>query len=725
MRTPCVGGEGGNAASAMANGALISRMPSDRLNILGVPGQNLLKHRIAFTEDRFADTFVFMQEQKLGVGFQEAYVRALRILERGETVAAERELREIQRRWPGEVNSRRALALSLLAQGRNAEGIGMLEAVLTAAPDFAHAMLDLARAYRVQGRLQRAAELLRKALGQDASLHEGWRLLGDLHANLGDFAAAGYAFQRFIDTDTYGPTLAEAAQCLAREDGKKAETIFRKILHQNPNHIGALCGLAAISLGAGFHGDAQRLLKHALKQSAHMPLIRRGLAQAYLDTGDLEEAEAAVRHSLLIDGASSPSWVLLGSVLAHSMRQEEALDAYTQALNIDPTQFRVELSRGHVLKTLGRRAAAEAAYRRCLELKPEYGEAYYSFADLKNYHFSEAELAAMLETLQRTPIAAKSHAQIHFAVGRALEQREQYTEAFRHYASGNSMRRRDAPFDAPAFEQKCRRVAAAFSAEFLRSHNGCGSADSAPIFVVGLPRSGSTLVEQVLASHSCIEGTMELPHLLRLVRELDQSQGAADTYPESVLGLNEQTFKGLGERYIGETRIYRSDRARFIDKMPNNFSHVGLLQLILPRATVIDVRRNPMDTCFSAYKQHFAQGQSFTYDLEDLGRYYLSYIELMDHWDRVLPGKVFHVAYEELVRNTETVVRQLIAHCGLEFEPSCLRFHETQRSVRTASSEQVRLPMYDSSIGHWRHFETELEPLRRTLGGILTRFPAE
>jgi predicted Zn-dependent protease len=299
-----------------------------------------------------------MQEQKLGAGFQDAYVRALGILERGEAVAAERELREIQRRWPGEVNSWRVLALSLLAQGRNAEGIGMLEAVLTAAPDFAHAMLDLARAYRVQGRLQRAADLLREALGQDASLHEGWRLLGDLQANLGDFAAAGYAFQRFIDTDTYGPILAEAAQCLVREDGKKAETIFRKILHENSDHIGALCGLAAISLGAGFYRDAQRLLKHALKQSAHMPLVRRGLAQAYLDAGDLEEAEAAVRHSLLIDGDSSPSWVLLGSVLAHSMRQEEALDAYTQALNIDPTQFRVELSRGHVLKTLGRRAAA-------------------------------------------------------------------------------------------------------------------------------------------------------------------------------------------------------------------------------------------------------------------------------------------------------------------------------------------------------------------------------
>jgi tetratricopeptide (TPR) repeat protein len=475
-------------------------------------------------------------------------------------------------------------------------------------------------------------------------------------------------------------------------------------------------------MGAGYPADARRLLKHALKQSAHMPLIRRGLAQAYLDDGELEEAEAAVRHSLLIDADSSPSWVLLGSVLAHSMRQEEALDAYTQALNIDPKQFRVELSRGHVLKTLGRRAAAEAAYRRSLELQPDFGEAYYSFADLKNYHFSDGELAAMQEVLQRAPGAGKTRAQIHFAIGRAFEQRRQYPEAFRHYASGNAMRRRDAPFDAAAFEEKCRRVAATFNAPFLKSREGCGNPDPAPIFVVGLPRSGSTLVEQVLASHSCIEGTMELPHVLRFVRELDHHNGT-DAYPETVTNLSEQALTGLGERYINETRLYRSDKARYIDKMPNNFSHVGLLRLILPNATIIDVRRNPMDTCFSAYKQHFAQGQSFTYDLEDLGRYYRSYIELMDHWDEVLPGTVFHVAYEDLVRNTETVVRRLIAHCGLEFEPSCLRFHETQRSVRTASSEQVRLPMYDSSIGQWRHFEAELGPLKRSLGATLARFP--
>jgi tetratricopeptide (TPR) repeat protein len=375
-----------------------------------------------------------------------------------------------------------------------------------------------------------------------------------------------------------------------------------------------------------------------------------------------------------------------------------------------------------VLKTLGRRAEAEAAYLRCIELQPDFGEAYYSLADFKNYTFSDDEVSAMQQVLQSSQTPDKTRVQMNFAVGRALEQRQQYSEAFAHYVAGNVARRRTAPFDAAAFEQKCRRVAATFSAQFLSARAGFGYADASPIFVVGLPRSGSTLVEQVLASHSSIEGTMELPHILRFVRELDHWQGRSDTYPESLIGISHELLALLGARFIDETRIYRSGRPRFIDKMPNNFSHIGLIQLILPNATIIDVRRHPMDACFSAYKQHFAQGQSFTYDLEDLGRYYRSYLELMDHWDEVLPGKVFHLAYEDLVRDTEPAVRKLLAHCRLDFEPACLRFHETKRSVRTASSEQVRVPIYDSGIGYWKNFEPQLEPLRRSLGSSLARF---
>jgi tetratricopeptide (TPR) repeat protein len=664
-----------------------------------------------------------MSDLEKAGGFQEGYQRALQLLERGDARGAEAELRGIQKRWPGEVNSQRVLGVALLAQGQNSAGIACLEAAIKAAPDFAHAKVDLALAYRGQGMLEPALRLLREALEKDATLHDAWRSYADLLVNLGDAAAANCAYQKFIDTDPAGGILQQAALCMGRDERPQAEALFRRVLQHNSNHIGALCGLAAVSLDAGYPQDAERLLRHALKQSAHMPLIWRGLAQTFLQTGDLAKAEVAVRHSLSIDDGAAASWVLFASVLAHTMRQAEALDAYDQALKLEPNQVRVALSRGHVLKTLGRRAEAEAAYQHCLELQPDFGEAYYSFADLKSYVFSDTEVAAMQGLLADAKTSPKSQVQIHFALGRAREQRKQYSDAFAHYAAGNSAKRRSAPFDAAAFEDKCRRVAATFSAEFFNARLGSGLADAAPIFIVGLPRSGSTLVEQVLASHSQVEGTMELPHVLRYVRELDHRGGASDAYPESVGELSPEQLLALGQRFLSETRIYRSGRARFIDKMPNNFSHIGLIHLMLPQATIIDVRRNPMDACFSAFKQHFAQGQSFSYDLEDLGRYYRNYVELMDHWDAVLPGKVFRLAYEDLVRDTEAQVRKLLGFCGLNFETVCLKFYESRRSVRTASSEQVRQPMYDSSVGLWRHFEPYLGPLQRSLGPVLQRFP--
>jgi len=444
-------------------------------------------------------------------------------------------------------------------------------------------------------------------------------------------------------------------------------------------------------------------------------------ARAMLEAGRYREAEAEIRRALHIDPECVSSWVLLGTILAHTMRQEAALDAYERALRLNPAQIHVLLAKGHVLQTLGRRAQCEAAYKECIALNKDFGEAYYSLADLKNYRFADAEIAAM-ENLLREAAAEQAVAQLHFALGRAREQRGRYEEAFDQYTLGNALQRRLAVFDAGAFERKCRRVAELFDAAFFAARAGVGTPDPAPIFIVGMPRSGATLVEQVLASHSAVEGTMELPNLPGLVRELEGLDGGTDGYPECVAGMSAEQFNRLGARYIDETRIFRARSHFFIDKMPDNFSHVGLIQLILPNAKIIDVRRHPLDTCFSAFKQYFAEGHSFTNDLEDLGRYYRSYVGLMDHWDTALPGRVLQVRYEDLVRDTESEVRRLLAHCGLEFEEACLRFYETKRAVRTASSEQVRVPMYDSSIGYWRLFEPQLEPLRRSLSLGLERF---
>ena len=287
---------------------------------------------------------------------------------------------------------------------------------------------------------------------------------------------------------------------------------------------------------------------------------------------------------------------------------------------------------------------------------------------------------------------------------------------------GNERRRKTVPFDVQVFENKTRRVRQCFNAAYFTERAGAGHKDAAPIFIVGLPRSGSTLVEQILASHSGVEGTFELPNMLTIVREFDHADAQHDAYPEIVRCVPLERFAQLGRRYLEETQALRSGRAHFIDKMPNNFSHVGLIHSLLPQAIIVDICRYPMDSCFSTYKQYFAEGQSFSYDLETLGRYFRCYLELMDHWDRVLPGKVLHLRYETLVREPETTIRRLLNHCGLQFEPGCLAFHQTKRPVRTASAEQVRQPMYTSGIGYWTHFEQQLEPLRLALGDCLQLF---
>jgi tetratricopeptide (TPR) repeat protein len=387
-----------------------------------------------------------------------------------------------------------------------------------------------------------------------------------------------------------------------------------------------------------------------------------------------------------------------------------------------PGEVSLRISAGHVQKTLGRRRESEASYKAALQMHPGRAEAYWSLADLKNYIFSDEEIAAMQRLITSDERDRSGEAQLHFALGRALEQRQDYEQAFAHYAGGNALRRLDAPFDIDGFERRGERIRTLFDTGFFAARGGSGDPSAAPIFIVGLPRSGSTLIEQILASHPQVEGTMELPNILNMVGQFDDLAESRDGYPETVGRASAAQLTGLGRRYLEETVALRSGRAHFTDKQPNNFSHIGLIHAILPRATIIDGRRHPMDACFGTFKQHFAEGQTFSYSLSDLGRYYRCYLALMDHWDRVLPGRVLHVQYEELVREPEANIRRLLAHCGLAYEPACLSFHETRRAVRTASAEQVRQPLYSSGVGYWRHFERQLEPLRQALGDCLERF---
>jgi len=661
-------------------------------------------------------------EERSQAGLRDAYAQALAALRTGRAETAERQLRAIQAAAPGEVNSLRLLGLALLAQGKLEPAIETLERAVTAAPDFARARADLARAYREAGRLSQARTELQRAVKQAPALDGAWLAYGDVLVDLEMYADARFAFEQARRLDPHCDRIEKATATFVAGDRQSAESIFRDILNNDASHVGALCGLAALALGAGNTQHSERLLRHALKQTAHLPLARRGLGHTLLAAGRLPEAEAAFRELLNVEPENAQNWVALGSVYTRLLRQTDALAAYEEAARLNPTQVRLRLSIGHLHKTLGHRARCEEAYHECLRMDAGCGEAYWSLADLKTYTFADAEIAAMQELLAGSSVDESNRAQLHFALARALEQRMQYADAFVNYSAGNRLRRVASPFDIAKFEAKSRRVAACFDAAFFRARPGAGISDASPIFIVGLPRSGSTLVEQILASHSKVEGTMELPNIVTMVREFDHRGPEGDGYPESVRGVSAQDLAALGRRYLDETRPIRAGRPHFIDKMPNNFSHVGLIHAILPQAIIVDVRRHPMDSCFSTYKQYFAEGQSFSYDLEDLGRYYRCYLGLMEHWDEVLPGKILHLQYEELIRDPEILIRRLLAHCGLPFESACLRFHETARPVRTASSEQVRQPLYASGVGYWKHFYKELEPLSRSLGDCLERF---
>jgi predicted Zn-dependent protease len=662
-----------------------------------------------------------------GHAFPPDHAFALRDLRAGNARAAERRLRALQSAAPGEIESLHLLGVALLLQENVAAALDTLEHVVRAAPDCLTARIDLARAYRKAQRTEAAYDELREVLRRDASLHLGWFALGDVLVDLGRPADARQAFRRAHVSDPFAERISRAYEAFGGGRTAVAERLFRDILETDASHVGALCGLAAIRRGAARVADAERLLRHAARQTEHSPLVHRGMGQVLLEAGRLAEADAAVRRALLVEPDSPRCWIILATINGRMQRPEAALAAYREAERLSPQEPLVHLSIGHVLKTLGRRAECERVYHECIARDAAAGEAYVSLAELKNYEFTPAEIAAMDALLAAgagTGAGGDGNAaRLHFALGRAHEQRGSTSSAFAHYAAGNRLRGRESPFDFEGFERQCGRVISCLDQSFFAAAAGGGYADRAPIFIVGLPRSGSTLVEQILASHPAVDGTMELPNIPAYVRELEQLNARGDAYPHSLAVAPPAVLDALGRRYLRETAPLRSGRAHFTDKLPNNFLHVGLIHAILPQATIIDVRRHPLDACLSCFKQYFAAGQSFTYDLEGLGRYYRCYLDMMDHWDRMLPGRLLHVSYEDLVRAPEEQVRRLLAHCGLEFEARCLKFHLTQRPVRTASSEQVRQPLYTSSVGYWRRFERELQPLRNSLGDCLARFP--
>ena len=404
-----------------------------------------------------------------------------------------------------------------------------------------------------------------------------------------------------------------------------------------------------------------------------------------------------------------------------------ALTCYEYLLSNYEPRAMVTLSYAHALKTVGRQEEAIAAYRRTITLKPSFGDAYWSLANLKTFRFEDDEIEAMRTEIDKDTITQEDHFHLCFALGRALEDRKQFDESFSYYHLGNDIKEKLERYDRGRNRSAAQRVTEVCTRDLFSSKANLGNSAPDPIFIVGLPRSGSTLLEQILASHSLVDGTKELVEILSIVRRLSGKKKKSDItrYPDILQELDGSQLKDLGQEYIDRTRIQRGKGAFFIDKMPNNFLHIGLIHLILPNAKIIDARRHAMAACFSGFTQLFASGQRFTYGLANIGSYYRDYVDVMDHWDFVLPGRVLLVQYEDVVADAETQIRKILEYCDLPFEEACLQFHRTERAVRTASSEQVRQPIYSGALEHWRNYEKHLDELKENLGPVLERYPID
>jgi tetratricopeptide (TPR) repeat protein len=627
--------------------------------------------------------------------------------------AAEREARRVLDRSPGEPNARLVLAAALRRQGRAADAVALIEPLIQAAPSVGLAQFEFGVALADIGRHEDAIAALKAATRLQPDRAEAWSALGQALFNAGDGRGAIAAFDQQARAMVRQPHLAAAADAVYDGRLDEAEALLRPILATDRKDVAAVRLLAETQARRGRHVDAARSFAAALELDPNDEQTRFRLAtELYYQQ---KPAEALDHIKRLVEAAPGNAAYLnlYAGALTRTGGYEQAVAVFETLLASFPRQALLWVNYGRVLRTVGRRDEAIAAYRKAMELEPDMAAAYVGLANLKVESLTDAETQALYGLVGQADLAAAERSQLAFALGKALEDRAQYAASFAAYVHGAKLRRAEITYDPQLLTRQVARTRSLLSAEFFAARSEFGTDAPDPIFVVGLPRSGSTLVEQILASHSQVEGTMELP-------DIGFSADRLGTHPDALAAVTLEQSKALGEGYLASTRLHRRlGRPFFVDKMPNNFLFIGLIQLILPRAKIIDARRHPLATCFSSFKQHFVHGQSFSYDLAELGRYYRDYLALMTHFQQVLPGRVLRVVYEDLVEDTEGQVRRLLDHCGLAFEPGCLAFYETERPVHTVSSEQVRQPIYREGLDLWRRYEPWLGPLKTALGPAL------
>jgi predicted Zn-dependent protease len=659
-----------------------------------------------------------MTDESTRGDLQTALAHAVGLLQREPALARE-QAQEILKVYPDTPKAKRILASAMRLQGQPERALEVLTPMMAAFSDSPEFLHEIAQCYGAAGRGDKAIEALRRAVSLDPKHAPAWLSLGHQLMVAGDMGGGQQAFDRHFALSTQHPELVKAVKLLREGKLAKAERIVRDLLKRYPTDISAIRVLADIGFKLGQLSDAGHLLERCLQLAPDFHAARHAYTLVLMRLQKSEEALVEVER-LLSQDPSNPNYMTLkASILVRIGEHMQALEIYERVLKHYPNQARAQMSYGHALKTVGRLDESIAAYRKCIELSPEVGEAYWSLANLKTFRFSDEDIEDMRKQVTSEGGNADDQSHLAFALGKALEDRGEYDESFRFYRRGNAIRRIEHKHNPQRNVLDAVRQVRTCDKTFFEQRKGWGCTSPAPIFIVGLPRAGSTLLEQILASHSQVEGTAELQDIIAISRKLGENsrQNPAGKYPEVLAEMTAEQFRELGESYLETTKIQRATGSPyFIDKMPNNFRHVGLIHLILPNSKIIDARRHPMGGCFSGFKQLFAHGQTFTYGLEDIGKYYRDYVRLMDHWDAVLPGRVHRVQYEEMVADTENQIRALLDYCELEFEEQCLRFYETERAVRTPSSEQVRKPIYKESMEQWRNYEAHLGPLKEALG---------
>ena len=518
----------------------------------------------------------------------------------------------------------------------------------------------------------------------------------------------------FENNEDYG-LLYKGVRHLHASRYRKAEDAFKKVLMEDENNIDALRFMGILAFKSGNHDIAEAVLTKALKLDPTYSLVWANLAQVFSVTGQLDKAKKSFKNILNMDPKNGLIWAEYGTVLTKLANYREGRDAYLKALEFKPNSPRVHLSLGHVYKTMGEINASINSYKNTIIQNNLSGEAYWSLANLKTYSFSENEIKDMEKTL-KGDMSDIERSQMHFALGKAYEVQKDFDRSFRNYYKGNTVKKGLIKYSSDDTSDNTRRILDFFSNENINNLSKSSTNNPDPIFVLGMPRSGSTLVDQIISSHSKVDGTQELPNIIKIAAELNNHK--QNSYPEVLKELDDLKISKLGEDYISETTWARDNAPFFIDKMPNNFIHIGLIKTILPNAKIIDTRRDPMDTCFSCFKQFFARGQLFTYSMEDLGNYYADYIRAMNHWHKVYGKDIFTIHYDDVINKTEETIRELIDYCNLPFEQECLEFYKSSRPVKTPSAEQVRQPIYKSGLNYWKNYEKHLLPLKKIIDEI-------